>query len=99
MITSNMKKYIVYENIETLDQLGQVSFSYNQIAEVECSVFLQEQHNKNDDIRYREATHIGITRDRLIRQGYKLESSSGSYEVILVPQIKGRFTTLVLKEV
>ncbi len=99
MIASNMETFVVNEYTETLDPLGQVSFIYKPIQEIECAIFLKEQRNVDGDIRFIDATHTGITRDKNLRKGQKLTNAAQSFEIILVPQTLGRFTTLVLKEV
>ena len=68
-------------------------------GKIEMSIFLKEQKNIDGDIRFREATHTGITKSRLIEQGQRVLGEGVVYEVLLVPQTLGRFTTVVLKEV
>lgn len=93
-----MKTYLVEEHIETLDAYGQVSFSYKPLFTVDAFVSLKQQRPNETDVRYVDSTHIGITREKNIKIGWRLTEGSTKYIVKLVNN-DGRMAQLTLQEV
>lgn len=92
------KTYLLEECVETLDQLGQVSFSYKPLYTVEAFVSLKQQRQNETDMRYIDSTHLGLTKDKGIKEGWRLSDGSCKYVVKLVNN-DGRLAQLTLQEV
>lgn len=99
MIQANLKPYKVYRRNEGVDAYGQPSDSFTLLKTVEVSVFLQTQTVNNTDVRYKDATHIGLTNDKTLSIGDKIIGMEGTEYRILLVNNAGRMAQLTLKEV
>lgn len=99
MIQANLKPYKAYRRDEGVDAYGQPSTAFTFLKTIEASVFLQTQTVISADIRYKDATHIGLTNDKTLSIGDKIISMEGTEYRILLVNNAGRMAQLTLKGV
>lgn len=98
MINSIVKSYTISKRDTGVDSIGQPLKTYKSIGTADISVLLYTQRLNESDIRYKSATHIGLTFDKSILEDYRISYYDDIYLVQLVNNF-GRMSQLTLKKV
>lgn len=97
MINNQMQKYQLLEKGSGTDKYGQPSKDYQYVRDIQVAVNLKDYSVKENDPRYVDCTHIGLTLDKNIKIGQKIVFDKKEYLVKYVNAIT-RLTQLNLKE-
>lgn len=107
-IASDMKLTYVFDSVGAYDRYGRpnknkTQFENEPCMTIEVAINVQTNYtsnkNANGDIKYSEITHIGLTTCRDLVKGQKLVQDECQYIIDLVPNVRGRFTQVYLKEI
>jgi hypothetical protein len=97
MIMSNMLPCTIEQRNSGVDSYGQPLTTFTTVKTVDVSITLTNQFNTPTDIRYKDATHLGLTFDKTLTDNMRVVSGGTSYIILLVNN-QTRMTQLVLKE-
>lgn len=98
-INRDAKIYEVWEQTKEKTQSGSDKIKWRKIQEVLVTVYKKNDMLKTGNIRYNEATHTGLTRDKAFKAGkHQLRRNGNVYDITEVNP-DGRLTVLYLKEV
>lgn len=100
MIARQMQPYKLYQLVQRYDKYGRpTSSDWELIEPIDVAINFKNTSEKNEDVRYKESTHFGLTRYKSFdeRCTYKLVDDSHEYEVKVINQV-ARMTQLHLKE-
>lgn len=97
-IVSMMKTYEVWENKQVEDKWGATTNEEVPVDTAEVTINYSSATNMQNDVRYAEVTHFGLTRNKTLKQGQILVLGNERY-VIHLPNNVARYTQLYLKEV
>lgn len=93
----DFKKVVVVSYTNNRDVYGQPHIEEASRREVDMNIWIAYWNNV-EDVRYVDATHIGLTFDRNITDGNTIISSTGTYEVLFTIPSR-RLTQVFLKKV
>lgn len=71
--------------------------TYSLVKTAECNIQLISQTFNEQDIRYKDATHIALTTDKTLEVDMRIEANGKEYTIKLVNNA-GRLSQLILKE-
>ncbi len=97
-INRDMRKYELLVREDTSSESGAKKSIWTQLKEVSVAIYDKSERFSTENIKYKEATHIGLTRDREILSGMELKSGAVKYQV-MARNGNGRLVSLVLKVV
>lgn len=98
-INRDAKIYEVWEKVKEKTQSGSDKIGWRKIQDVLITVYKKNDMLKTGNVRYNEATHTGLTRDKTFKAGkHQLRRSGNVYDITEVNP-DGRLTVLYLKEV
>lgn len=98
MIQGMMEYFDVNKRDAGLDDYGQASASFTTLKTIEVSISLITQTLLQEDVRYIDSTHIGLTFDKTLYDGLELTNGSKRYLIKFVNN-DGKMSQLTLKEV
>lgn len=104
-IVSMMKTYEVWENKQVEDnkqiedKWGATTNEEVPVDTAEVTINYSSATNMQNDVRYAEVTHFGLTRNKTLKQGQILVLGNERYVIHLPPNNVARYTQLYLKEV
>ena len=93
------KTYEVWENKQITDKWGATTNEEQQVGTAEVTINYSNATNVQNDVRYAEVTHFGLTRNKDLKQGQILVLGAERYVIYLPPNNLSRFTQLHLKAV
>lgn len=96
MIITDMKEVSVITFSNGVDSYGQKRKTQSSIKTVKMAIY-PYSNMEVEDIRFREVTHIGLTKDTTITNANEIEEGSNKYLVThTIPS--NRYTQIFLKE-
>ena len=99
MIQGKMEYYDIKAKGAGTDAYGQASTTFTTVLKtIEVSISLITQTLLQEDARYIDSTHIGLTFDKTLYDGLLLTKDNKSYLIKLVNN-DGKMSQLTLKEV
>lgn len=98
MINNQMKSYKLYVREAGYDEYGQPASSFIYSKTVDVAINNKEYKVNEKDIRYVEATHIGLTQDKTLSTDMKLVDGDTAYMIRYTNNF-GRLAQLSLQEV
>lgn len=98
-IVSMQKTYEVWENKQIEDKWGATTNEDVQVGTAEVTINYSSATNVQNDVRYAEVTHFGLTRNKALKQGQILVLDNERYIIHLPPNNIARYTQLYLKKV
>ena len=97
MINAVMRTYDYY-TYGTKDKYGQQTVSYETpTGNIKIAIYVTSQTTQ-DNIRYKDATYIGLTLDKNVNDGYVIQYGDERLKVLYV-NAQGRFKQVFLKNI
>lgn len=97
MIAATSKPCVIKQRSEVVGSYGQPSSSFTTVKTVDMSITLVNQVSAPENIKFYEASHLGLTFDKSLAVGMRVEQNNKVYEIKLVNNFT-RYTQLFLKE-
>nr|DAT81698.1 MAG TPA: hypothetical protein [Caudoviricetes sp.] len=98
-INSMRKTYEVWENKQTEDKWGATINEEVKVGTAEITINYSSATNMQNDVRYAEVTHFGLTSNKTLKQNQILVLDNERYVIHLPPNNVSRYTQLYLKAV
>lgn len=99
MINRQMQECKILENVRIQDDYGAWQQSFEQVDTIDMAINLKSFNAYNNDVRFTNVTHIGLTHCKSLRIGQKVIDSLGvEYKVDFVNNY-GRLAQIYLIEV
>lgn len=98
-INSMRKTYEVWENKKIPDGWGGYTEEETQVGNAQVTINHSNATQVQNDVRYAEVTHFGLTLDKTLKQGQVLVLNDERYVIELPPNSTTKFTQLYLKAV
>lgn len=98
-INSMRKTYEVWENKQIEDAWGSTTDEEVKVGTADVTINYSSATNMQNDVRYAEVTHFGLTLNKSLKQGQVLVLGSERYVIYLPPNNVSRYTQLYLKAV
>ena len=93
------KTYEVFENKRIEDKWGADTNEYVKVGTADVTINYSSATNMQNDVRYAEVTHFGLTLNKSLKQGQVLALGLERYVIHLPPNNVSRYTQLYLKAV
>ena len=100
MIKRQMEPVEIYQKVFIQDDYGNELDEWEKIDETYMAINFVSINQQLTDIRYKEATNVGLTNYKFMdnKEPYKIVTDNAEYQVLSVNNIP-RYTVIILKEV